>query len=541
MLHKTHYTKNNSKTLLVAAAFIFMLAAFSLGAVVGRTNSAASAELGGGDGLTEDTAIEISSAEQLKTFADNVNDGNSYEGQYIKLTANIDLSQYDEDFDEGKGWTPIGGYDHNYRFSGNFDGSGYTISNLYINTGHTYAGLFGYVSNASIKNLGITSGSIVGNNLVGGIAGYFLGGIMQNCYNFADIESTGARACGIAAYNTGTIENCYNAGNVTGTHDSTGGIVASNRGTIRNCYNTGVINAVNVNYWTEAVGGIAGYSEGLIENCYNVGELYGGTARGGIVGAIGSASAKINNCYNNYDVAAVNLAGNTSFHQPEITTSANLTTDEMLSGALIAGLAANDDGEGEWIERPGKNGVYYYPELKVFAESLNPTVQAASKSASALPYLADGGDNGESESNPIEIWTAENLKQLADNVNDGNSYEGKYIKLMANIDLSQYGADFDEGKGWTPIGSPANPFLGCFDGGGYTVSNLYINREEATNLGLFGQIGSAGKVKNLGLTDCSVGGDYSTSVGGIAGWNSGSIENCYRTGGLVGLSDSAIG
>ncbi|MDR1939463.1 MAG: hypothetical protein LBQ40_01540 [Clostridiales bacterium] len=347
-----------------------MLAAFSLGAIVGRTNSALSAELGGGDGLTEETAIEISSAEQLKTFADSVNDGNSYEGQYIKLTANIDLgysTSYDlEDlyynpvFD---GWDPIG--NSGSPFKGSFDGNGFAVSHLYIKR-VSYLGLFGHIGvGGEVKNLGIASGFIKGDYWFGGIAGSNRG-LIENCYSAAYIfcRDSGSECIGgIAGENRGTIKNCYNTGTVDNTNNGRsgfGGIAGINRNgaIIENCYNTGNIKA------RASVGGIAGENYGgTIKNCYSTGTVQANESPAG--GVAGSNSGSIENCYYNVDNYNGNAIGD-----------GGLTTGQMLSGELIAGLTSGD-GAGEWIKRPNKDGVYYYPELAVFYGSAHSAASAA--------------------------------------------------------------------------------------------------------------------------------------------------------------------
>lgn len=102
-------------------------------------------------------------------------------------------------------------------------------------------------------------------------------------------------------------------------------------------------------------------------------------------------------------------------------------------------------------------------------------------------------------------------------------------KLTADIDMSElYG---DEGDGWKPV----NGFSGLFDGRGYTISNLYINRNDSFgNCGLFGTVSSEGIVNNLKLEDVNIsGGDY---TGGIAGSFAGTAVNCSVTGTVNGGS-----
>ena len=87
-----------------------------------------------------------------------------------------------------------------------------------------------------------------------------------------------------------------------------------------------------------------------------------------------------------------------------------------------------------------------------------------------------GGDG--SKTNPYEIATAEQLAKLARDVNNGNTFRGKYFKLTADIDLS--------GSIWMPIGKYYNYgnvnnrlFFGKFDGNGHVIKNMHIQWEDA--------------------------------------------------------------
>lgn len=86
----------------------------------------------------------------------------------------------------------------------------------------------------------------------------------------------------------------------------------------------------------------------------------------------------------------------------------------------------------------------------------------------------EGGDG--TKDDPYKIKTAAQLKKLADDVNGGNAYSGKYFELTEPIDLRG-----SEDNQWTPIGpdSSSKPFSGIFDGGGNKVSGLYINKENS--------------------------------------------------------------
>ena len=298
--------------------------------------------------INSDNIIEISTAEELASFRDDVNSGNSYEGKAVLLTSDITLS--------GE-WEPIGAYseeteDNHYLdvpvnkpFKGIFDGCNHTISNLQIDSTEDYQGLFGLVIDGTIRDITIAEGSSV---KAGGVSGVIVGtlygfsGNIYNCVNNANAEfsATGGGIVG-ALIGQHTIYNCKNYGDITGT----GGIVGSSNGTdweqfinvsntIINCGNYGditnsegnnasgiagyfkgdILNSCNkgkientsTSKLASTAGIVAGFDNGKVENCYSTNTIkatFGPT--GGIVGMVGSSfMADIYNCYNKGEIIA---------------------------------------------------------------------------------------------------------------------------------------------------------------------------------------------------------------------------------------------
>ena len=139
----------------------------------------------------------------------------------------------------------------------------------------------------------------------------------------------------------------------------------------------------------------------------------------------------------------------------------------------------------------------------------------------------DGGEATEaysydSNTKTITIYSGEGLKVAADVANSGDTDIN--IILNNDIDLS----DID----WTPIGTESRPYTGNFDGGGHTITGLKIDKSGTDYVGLIGCLGSEGKVQNVTLTNISVSG--ANCVGGIAGQNYGTVENCSVNGTVTG-------
>ncbi len=151
-----------------------------------------------------------------------------------------------------------------------------------------------------------------------------------------------------------------------------------------------------------------------------------------------------------------------------------------------------------------------------------------------------------SAADPYKITSLENLYWMSQNT---NYFVYKHVKQMNNIDASdtKKWKDGNLYKGFTPIGTHDHAFMGHYDGNGYTISKLYINRNTDEDIALFGYI-NKGSIKNLELSSANINGK--TRVGGIAGSAMNTkIENCcvinqLNTGtssGIFGSSNMAGG
>lgn len=201
-----------------------------------------------------DSIYLLTTARQLREFADSVNAGNDFQGKTIKLQADIRLNDTTgwRQWDQArivqewavKSWTPVGSKQH--PFKGTFDGQGHTITGIYTNAGMEglYQGLFGFVYGGKIRNLRIEASFIKGYNYVGSIAG-FIGGQTEilNCCNSGTVVCERNIAGGIVGFSRGInrIVNCHNTGKITGQREIGGIIGFFERGTIKNCSNRGTI------------------------------------------------------------------------------------------------------------------------------------------------------------------------------------------------------------------------------------------------------------------------------------------------------------
>lgn len=144
-----------------------------------------------------------------------------------------------------------------------------------------------------------------------------------------------------------------------------------------------------------------------------------------------------------------------------------------------------------------------------------------------------------------EISNADQLYWFADKINNENYTSGNInavltADIVVNENVLKSDGTLNDGTftDWTPIGMWAGDdeyysYSGIFDGQNHTISGLYLNQMGMAGcVGLFGHVGSGGKVSNVRVLDSyfSVNG----GVGGVCGNNDGTIINCYNTGGVSG-------
>lgn len=119
------------------------------------------------------------------------------------------------------------------------------------------------------------------------------------------------------------------------------------------------------------------------------------------------------------------------------------------------------------------------------------------------PTITSGKINGNTT---VPINNVDDLKVFRDDVNSGNTYAGKTVKLYGDIDLGN--------EEWIPIGNSTTNFQGTFDGQNYTISNLTVNMPGKSNAGFFGMT-TNGEIKNLTVNNAKVTGRL--NVGVVAG------------------------
>ena len=343
--------------------------------------------------LTEETELQagytytIATAEQLSYLSTLVSKGMSSHNITFKLLNDIDLNP-GIIFDSNGGSTgdavsfsPIG--TGTFPFKGIFDGNGYTIRGIYINsTDSADVGLFGSIDNATIKDVSISNSYISGNGTVGGICGTAKNtSVITRCTNGAYIVGKGNYTGGICGYLTNlksTITYCDNNTAIVSTAETTGATSSVGVGgicgavntlmedipSVSHSYNTASITAAGDN-----VGGVIGYTNAPTSICYNAGTVSGKDYVGGVCGYVDSGS--INNTYNLGDITGNmyvgGIAGSTMNYIYCAYSVGSLSCADADTGDEIAGYIQNSADAVYAL-----NGTYK-TELSVFAGSSLPS------------------------------------------------------------------------------------------------------------------------------------------------------------------------
>ena len=149
------------------------------------------------------------------------------------------------------------------------------------------------------------------------------------------------------------------------------------------------------------------------------------------------------------------------------------------------------------------------------------------RDTTAMDKLADVDPNSTLSGGTYSISTAEELIKLSEMSNSGKVTGACEFVLAADIDISEFCMSNLDSKGeggWNPIDLKQS----TFDGNGYTISGLYINRPRTNSQALFSMYG---KVFNLGVIDPSITGNNSVGSISASGWIT--VNNCFVLGGNV--------
>ena len=383
--------------------------------------------------------IYIESEAEFALMAYNVNntEHSSFDHYTFILNTDLDMSAHY--------WTPIGDVP-NYRFEGNFNGNGHTISGIYVNSEGLYNGLFGIVAGSSdqsgyqhkgcdyIKNFVLKDSYIKGGNYTGGVVGFMFDGMtLENVFCQADVTG-GSDVGGIV----GKIESFYEL-------NSTRYVT-----TINNClYLSGTVSAT----------GNRGAVFGTIVKHYNLLSLS-----------------------NNYYIDPTSYVGNDNdVRAYPITTiiPEGVTVNYTSSGVTYDGIryapagnayltVKHDFGKSVAAKVNGDDVVAVEGAIPFI---INP---AKAESYEVIVTLGEYAITGNgTQDTPYLITSQDDWNYFASCLNSGSApdnYSGTYFKLDTDIIVNQR------------MGTNDHPFKGIFDGGGNKLTLDFGAPENYLNL-----------------------------------------------------------
>jgi len=437
---------------------------------------------------------------EIRTWYDLDAIGNNLSGSYILMN---DLDSTTDGYEElasptangGKGWQPIG------TFTGTgFDSTTAGYIELASPTANeeegrqpiviaaeneTFAGSFdgqGY----EIRDLFINRPDemYVGVGLFGVVGE---GGVIQNV-GMVNADVTGGIVGSLVGLNAfGTVSNSYSTGTVTG-NVGVGGLVGWNAGNVSYCYSTGSVTG------TWVVGGLVGGSEhGTVSDCYSTGSVTGDADVGGLVGR-NEEEGTVSNCYS----------------------SGSVTGGERVGGLV----GSNGAFVGGFEQSIVSNSYYNYDEVLINGENI--ITIGALFDEDFDEWLANDKflDINDRLSQEDGYYVVSNIADFKELLAFGQDNSLKF-RLANDLDLAT------EPNFYIPY------FAGEFDGNGHKISNLSLDFDFISDVGLFGFLASGGKVTDLGVENVNITGDG--HVGGLVGLNwEGTVSDCYSTGSVTG-------
>lgn len=447
----------------------------------------------------------IDSVDDYYWFAGQVT--STKEALKARLTADLDFAE--------TGFFPLSC--DKYKFMGEFDGSGHTMSNMVIIGSNSNLGLIRYASNGANIHDVVVEGSFTGDAKIGGIVGFARDGgevKLTNVINKADVKSTGssdANAAGLVGCATDdtkiTATNCANLGNVSGQNGQCAAFAGWTQPgtTFTNCWNSGTIS-----------------------NIEGTSQLYRNTS-----------AASVDNCY---DATTIGNQGT------------KLDTSTIASGELCYKLNGNLSENVAWYQNLGDDAdAHPYPFGTAIVYS-NEDLNCNGTSKGTASYSNVEGSNRDQHSyndwgfcsvcdeiqpdyltfdhDAYEIGNEKQLNWFATYVNrKDRSINGR---LTADIDFSGLSV---------MIGGDGNStaYTGTFDGQGHKVKVDYTVSQK--NVALFRTIANA-TIRNL-ITDGTINNENNSCSGGIFGGSHGSsiVSNCvsYVTFNRSSGGDATIG
>ena len=446
------------------------------------------------------------------------------------------------------------------------------------------------------------TGDVSGAQTVGGLVGdNNNGGMIAASYATGNVSGSSFRAGGLVGENHDTIVASYATGDVSG-NSTVGGLVGLNSWSkLISSYSTGAVSGHMY------VGGLVGRNSVMssIISSYARGPVSGDEIVGGLIGENVEPDRIAANYWDTETSGHIHGVAFGYSSGVDGKTTAELQGSNGYAGIFASwdvdiDNADGDDNASTGADHPWEFGTPgQYPALRVdFNGDDEPsweefgaqsrerpkgvTVEPATVTPVPTPSDLPSQDYDTDVDGLIEISSLEQLNAIRYDLNgdgqaDNSRHHHEFVKGFPNA-VSGMGCpnegcsgyeltrdlDFENpasyasgsvmsdwrggygGRGWLPIGmfedGPALPFQGVFEGNGHTIAGLFVDIGRY-HVGLFGIVGSWGRIRNVGLVRAVVIGGY--EVGVLVGRHNGVVHGSYATGlvsgdrtigGLVGLN-----
>ena len=471
--------------------------------------------------VSEDGFYHLSTPEQVEWFSHMVRDA-GHGAMKGKLDKDIDFG------DVADAHLPIGSSAH--KFFGHFDGQGHRIKGMVLtpasrleNRGFDGNGFFGSVRGGGTDADGTVNNEVIIENLI----------IDASC----SIEHDNNFAAGVVAHvnsvNTGAniiIRNCGNEANVSTTGKNAAGILG--------CVESTNVGLKLYNLWNKGnIKGDAGESAAIcawtgqrnvdgevdVEGCWNIGE---------VTGVDGNGYNLVRRNTNIVLRNVVDLCTTNAGNQGKVSV---LNTEDPISSGELCYLLNGDQTDIVYYQTLGTDAMPVYRDATHGQVYQSGTVDCAGAATGSFGYNNVGGETVQlphTMNDEIGICTtcyahyqepakdgdyyllknAGNVEWLSNAIANGKG-AAFYAKLMNDIDF------LNIENLHNPLGpTKGSKFKGVFDGQGYSIKNMIINRPTVEAQGFFGwlQGNDNTTIKNLIIdSSCSIIG--SNKCGGLAG------------------------
>lgn len=457
-------------------------------------------------------------------------------------------------------------------FMGTFDGNGKTVSGLYFNdqtdatwdgtAGGNKVGLFGTMLRGStVNNVIVAESYIKGHSNVGGVVGANDGGVF-NSRNSATVSGN-TYIGGIVGYNSRSIQSCQNIGLISADAYGAGGITGYSNNDVSLCISPkGLVKDATGDIGRQAkpadeyyyLGHIIGHSDSSVNNVNHINNSSDSIRAGVTI----SPKAWICESLGGEKTFAAVVEGDSS----NSVTWSLMSSDDKVSIDADTGKATVATGaikgkcytvKAVSTADPSKFGI---TSIMIGGETWDGTCALyfdGGSGTAADPYQirtpqqlyllsAVIGQYDFSDRRGVKDYTSSTRTVVADQPAQTNEYLSKAsYKLTADIILN----DDSTSNAWMPMGrnEPNGrqiPFKGSFDGDNHTVYGVsFVQPYFIGAVGLFSNTSTEAIIKNL-----TIGSGYLHSrqyVGGIAGFNQGTIENCVNMATVISTTSYAGG